>query len=157
MRVIGLDPGTARLGWGVIDVTDGAEQAVAYGCIETAKTLEAAGRLLRIHLELRELLAELKPDAAVVEKLFFAKNQTTAMAVAEARGVLLLALGERELPYAEVAPRQVKLSLTGDGTADKKQMQLMVTRLLGLDEIPRPDDAADGLALALVGWRLLQI
>ncbi len=154
MRVIGLDPGTARLGWGVIDVVDNQETAVAYGCIETDKKLTAGARLHQIDEELRSIIEEFKPDLAAVEELFFTKNQTTAMAVAGARGVITLALHRGDVQTVKVGPSQVKLSLTGDGKADKKQMQEMVARLLKLDQIPQPDDAADGLALALVGWRL---
>ena len=156
MRVIGLDPGTARLGWGVIDVVDNQETAVAYGCIETSKDDRPGARLHLIAEELAEIIDEFKPELAAVEELFFSKNQTTAMAVAGARGVITLTLHRAGVRSVKVGPSQVKLSLTGDGKADKKQMQQMVARLLKLDQVPKPDDAADGLALALVGWRFDQ-
>lgn len=153
MRVIGLDPGTARLGWGVIEVEDGCSTAIAYGCIETDKALALGARLDQLSRELDEIIVEFKPDLAAVEELFFSKNQTTAMSVAEARGIITLTLHRHGVESLKVGPRQVKQSLTGHGGADKKQMQQMVAQLLCLPEIPKPDDAADGLALALVGWR----
>jgi crossover junction endodeoxyribonuclease RuvC len=156
MRIIGLDPGTARLGWGVIDVVDNVETAVAYGCIETPKEDKPGARLHQIAEELTAIIEEFKPELAAVEELFFSKNQTTAMAVAGARGVITLTLHRTGVRAVKVGPSQVKLSLTGDGNADKKQMQAMVARLLNLDKVPKPDDAADGLALALVGWRFDQ-
>lgn len=155
MRIIGLDPGTARLGWGVIDARDNVETAVAYGCLETAKSGEPGARLAQLADELDDLLREFKPDYAAVEQLFFTKNQTTAMAVAAARGVILLGLHRAGIKSVDVGPSQVKSSLTGNGRADKSQMQAMVVRLLDLEAVPKPDDAADGLALALVGGRLI--
>lgn len=157
MRVIGLDPGTARLGWGVIEIVDHEPVAIAYGCVETPKEDAHAARLDQIFRELGDILTEFKPDLAAVEELFFTKNQTTGMAVAEARGVITLALQRAGVAAIKIGPRQVKQSLTGHGGADKKQMQQMITRLLCLPDIPKPDDAADGLALALVGWRVTRL
>ena len=150
-RIIGIDPGTARVGWGMIDVKNRTETALAYGCIETAKELPAAQRLQQIRDELTALLTEWKPTHAVIERLFFAKNQTTAMAVSQARGVILLALADCGIPFSEYTPLQVKQTITGNGKATKQDIQKMVTQLLHLDKIPKPDDAADGLALALCG------
>ena len=150
-RIIGIDPGTARVGWGIVDfdTETGSKQAIAYGCIETHKDTEPAQRLVEIKQGLDELLAEFQPQNAAVEKLFFAKNQTTAMKVSEARGVILLSLAENKVAYTEYTPKQVKMNLVGFGHADKKQIQFMVQQILELDEVPKPDDAADGLALAL--------
>lgn len=151
-RIIGIDPGTARLGWGVIEVaasTGFTPRAVAYGCIETKKGDEPHRRLQQIRRELKELLREFAPDRAVVERLFFATNQKTAMSTAEARGIVLAELAEANIPYWEQTPLQLKVAICGNGQADKKQVQFMVKELLQLDALPRPDDAADGLALAL--------
>ena len=150
-RILGIDPGTARVGWGVVDFDNetGQKQAIAYGCIETHKDTKTAQRLFEIKKELQEIISEFKPQKASVEKLFFAKNQTTAMKVSEARGVILLALVENNIDYEEFTPKQVKMNLVGYGHADKKQIQFMVQQILELEETPKPDDAADGLALAL--------
>lgn len=150
-RIIGIDPGTARVGWGLIDCERGSETALAYGCIETLAGTDPAARLAQIRDELTEILKTWKPTHAVVERLFFTKNQTTAMAVAEAKGVILLTLHDHAIPFSERTPLQVKQSITGDGKAVKKDIQKMVTKLLHLDTVPKPDDAADGLALALCG------
>lgn len=148
-RILGVDPGTARVGWGIIDVDRGQETAVKYGCIETPKHKEAADRLLQIRRELLSLIKEFKPDFAVVERLFFSRNQKTAIAVAEARGVITMTLAEQTIGYQQLTPNEIKSSVTGNGKADKKQIQHMVQQILNLDRIPEPDDAADGLALAL--------
>ena len=150
-RVIGIDPGTARVGWGIVDFDKDSNKktAIAYGCIETDKKTDAAKRLAEIHKELNEILEEFLPQFASVEKLFFARNQTTAMSVSEARGVIILTLNEKNIDYKEYTPKQVKMTLTGFGHADKKQIQYMVQQILELNIIPKPDDAADGLALAL--------
>lgn len=148
-RIIGIDPGTARVGWGIIDIESGQEISVDYGCIETPKHKEAADRLLQIRHELLAILNEFKPDFAVVERLYFSRNQKTAIAVAEARGVITMTLAEKTIGYQQLAPNEIKLSVTGNGKADKKEIQHMVQQILNLHELPRPDDAADGLALAL--------
>lgn len=149
--IIGLDPGLARVGWGVIEVTPAGPVAVAYGCIETDQRLAAARRLHQIAGELATLLTEFTPQMAVVEQLFFARNQKTAMSIAEARGVILAELAAAAIPYLERTPLQLKTAVAGYGGADKKQVQYMVQQLLGLEALPQPDDAADGLALALAG------
>lgn len=148
-RILGIDPGTARVGWGVVDKNHSENNGIAYGCIETPKEHDHAKRLQQIYEELKEIIKEFQPDHAVMERLFFTNNITTAMGVSEARGVIMLALTENNIPFSEQTPRQLKTSITGNGNADKKQVQFMVKQMLGLEEIPKPDDAADGLALAL--------
>lgn len=153
MRILGLDPGTATTGYGIIDEEEGQLRAVTYGVIVTEPDQPAAKRLQMIYEGLNRLLGEFRPDTAAIEELFFGRNITTAIAVGQARGVLLLALAEANLPIAEYSPPQVKDAVTGYGKADKKQMQMMVCNLLDLAEPPRPDDAADGLAVALAHYQ----
>ncbi len=150
MRILGLDPGTAITGYGVIDLQPGGEvQVVAYGVLRTPARQPMPVRLQRLYHALQELLVLHRPQAAAVEKLFFQRNVTTAMAVGQARGVALLALAQAGLPVAEYTPNEVKEAVTGYGSADKQQVQRMVQTLLHLAERPRPDDAADALAVAL--------
>ena len=149
MIVIGIDPGLARLGYGVIEVTKGIERPVCYGCIETGKELRSAERLLKIYTGINSLFDRYPPDHVALEKLFFSKNITSAMGVSEVRGIILLAAEQRKIPTGEYTPNQIKQAITGSGRADKAQMQEMIKRLLHLDEIPKPDDAADGLSIAL--------
>ena len=153
MKILGLDPGTATTGYGIIDEQEGQLRAVAYGVIVTGADLPAAQRLQAIYQELSRLLERYRPDTAAIEELFFGRNITTAIAVGQARGVLLLALANANLPIAEYSPPQVKDAVTGYGKADKKQVQIMVCNLLDLAEPPRPDDAADGLAVALAHYQ----
>ena len=149
MRIIGIDPGTATTGYGLVDDHDGQLQVVAYGVISTPANWEMPHRLEQIYSELSQLIRQYRPDTAAIEQLFFGKNVTTALTVGQARGVLLLALAHAHLPIAEYKPMQIKEAITGYGNADKPQMQLMVRQLLNLEETPRPDDAADGLAIAI--------
>lgn len=150
MRVLGLDPGTAITGYGVIDLLPSGEvRAVAYGVLRTPARQPLPDRLRQLYSALQKLLDLHRPAQAAVEKLFFQRNVTTAMAVGQARGVALLALAMAEIPVAEYAPNEVKEAVTGYGSADKQQVQRMVQALLSLDERPRPDDAADALAVAL--------
>jgi crossover junction endodeoxyribonuclease RuvC len=149
MIVLGIDPGTARLGYGVIDYVDGTPAMIDYGVAETVPTESMPERLLQIYGNVRLLLAEHDPDVMAVEKLFFARNVTTAIAVGQARGVVLLAAAERGIPVREYTPSEVKQSIVGYGKAEKSQIQEMVRIILGLDQIPRPDDAADALAIAV--------
>ncbi len=149
MRIIGVDPGTARIGWGLIDGQGQDYVMVRYGCIETEKTKRPAHRLEEIYQEVLGLLQTERPDQVVVEQLFFARNVTTAMAVGQARGVILLAAAHANLPIFEYTPLQVKQTITGYGRAEKNQIQTMIKALLRLSEIPKPDDAADALAIAL--------
>lgn len=149
MIILGIDPGTATTGFGVIDWQGGKAKFITAGVISTTPAEENHHRLLTIHTEISQLIKEHKPDAASVELLYFAANVTTAMAVSQARGVVLAAIAKAKLPLHEYTPLQVKMALTGYGRADKKQIQEMVKSLLGLKEIPKPDDAADGLAIAI--------
>ncbi len=150
MVVLGIDPGTASLGWGIIKRTEEVAYKVeAYGCIKTDKSNLFSRRLEEIHRELSKIIKKYEPDIAAVEQLFFAKNVKTAISVGEARGVAILAAVQANLAVAEYTPLQVKQSLVGYGRAEKKQMQKMLKVLLGLEDIPKPDDAADALAIAL--------
>lgn len=153
MRILGIDPGTATTGYGIIDVVEGELTLVAYGAIETPAGDPPEQRLQSIFRQANALLAEYKPDRAAVEQLFFGRNITTAIAVGQARGVLLLALADAAIPMSEYSPPKVKEAVTGYGKADKAQMQLMVRHLLDLQETPRPDDAADALAVAITHAR----
>lgn len=155
--VMGIDPGLATTGYGVVAGSvrgDGAFVARAYGTIETPSGTEVPTRLAEIHAGAVRLLRLHRPDAVAMERLFFGRNATTAMAVGQARGVLMLAVAQAGVPLVEYAPLEVKSALAGFGRAPKAQMQRMVQVLLSLDALPRPDDAADGLALALAHLRL---
>jgi crossover junction endodeoxyribonuclease RuvC len=145
MLILGIDPGYGRLGWGLID----GEKVVAYGCFETSKNLAEAKRLAQLFKDLTKLLKKYRPKAVSVEDLFFFKNQTTAIKVAEARGIILLAAEKLNIPTFSYSPLQVKMAVTGYGRAEKSQVQQMTKSILKLDAIPRPDDAADALAIAL--------
>jgi len=148
MIALGFDPGTARLGYGVI-ASDPDPRAIDYGIIATEAGLPMARRLVEIYEAVTELIQVFRPDAVAVERLFFARNVTTAMTVGQARGVILLAAAQRGLPVAEYAPSEVKQAIVGYGKADKRQIQEMVRIMLGLESVPRPDDAADALAIAI--------
>lgn len=149
MRILGIDPGTGILGFGVIDVQKGKVQLVDGGVIRTPVKEDDAVRLLTIYEELTDIIAETKPHVMSVEKLFFSRNVTTAMTVAQARGVVLLCAQQVGIPIFEYTPMQIKQAITGYGKADKKQMQEMVRVILGLESVPKPDDAADAIAAAL--------
>ena len=150
MRIIGIDPGTGILGFGVIDVAKGNKvHMVTAGVITTPAHTPLDERLEEIFDGLTEIIAETKPDVMSIEKLFFAQNVTTAMSVSHARGVAMLTGRKARMLIAEYTPLQIKQTLTGYGKADKKQMQEMVRIHLGLQQIPKPDDAADALAAAI--------
>jgi crossover junction endodeoxyribonuclease RuvC len=149
MLVLGIDPGTATTGYGLVHDTETGIAVVTWGAITTAKGLPMPGRLREIHRQISQLLREHRPDGAAVEKLFFQRNVSTAMTVGQARGVALLALAEAGVPVGEYTPNEVKQAVAGYGSADKPQMQMMVRTLLKLREIPKPDDAADALAVAI--------
>ena len=149
MRTLGIDPGTAIMGWGIVDEAGGVLTAVAFGVLTTPAGMPQTERLLKLYNGLRALLAQHKPDAAAVEELFFGKNVTTAVSVGQARGVALLALAQAGVPIHEYKPVVVKQAVAGYGGADKKQMQEMVRLTLRLAAIPKPDDAADALAIAI--------
>jgi crossover junction endodeoxyribonuclease RuvC len=150
MRILGIDPGTGILGFGVIDVVKGKVSLVDAGVIRTPAKQEDAVRLVTIYEELVGIIEEDKPEIMVVEKLFFAQNVTTAMTVSQARGVVLLCGKRAGLEIVEYTPLQIKQAITGYGKADKKQMQEMVRVILGLKEVPKPDDCADAIAAALM-------
>lgn len=149
MRILGIDPGTGILGFGVIEVLKGKPILVDAGVIRTPAKEDDAIRLVTIFDELTSIIKDAQPDEMSVEKLFFAQNVTTAITVAQARGVVLLAGQQAGLVIAEYTPLQIKQALTGYGRAEKKQIQEMVRVLLGLKAIPKPDDCADALAAAL--------
>lgn len=149
MLVLGIDPGTATTGYGLVRDTETGLALAAYGTIQTPAHAPMPERLQTIYHELKKLLALHKPDSGAVEKLFFQRNVSTAMTVGQARGVALLALAEAGVSVGEYNPRDVKQAVAGYGGADKAQMQQMVRVLLNLPEIPKPDDAADALAVAI--------
>ena len=149
MRIIGIDPGTGILGFGIIEVLKGKPQLVDAGVIRTPVKEDDAVRLMNIYEELTDIIAQTKPDSMAVEKLFFAQNVTTAITVAQARGVVLLTGMQADLVIHEYTPLQIKQAITGYGRADKKQIQEMVRVILGLKEAPKPDDCADALACAI--------
>ena len=152
MRILGIDPGTATTGYGVIDVVDGEMTMVTYGTIKTPAHTPMEDRLLQIHTEMCALLVEYQPDTAGVEELFFGRNATTAITVGQARGVILLCLAQAGISIGEYSPPKIKNAVAGYGGADKAQVQLMVRHTLDLAETPRPDDAADGLAIAITHY-----
>lgn len=152
MRILGLDPGTGRTGYGIIDVDDGQLTAVTYGVISTKAKTPMPQRLQQIYQAVTDLINEYQPDTAGIEELFFGRNVTTAVTVGQARGVLILALANANLSIGEYSPPKIKDAVTGYGKADKAQVQLMIRNLLDLEETPRPDDAADGLAVAITHY-----
>lgn len=156
MRVLGIDPGTATLGWGVIDHRGSTTRAVEYGVLTTPPDDPPERRLERLYEGLLAIRDTFKPEAAAVEKLYFGQNSQTAMSVGQARGIVLLVLAQGRIPFAEMSPAEVKQAVAGYGRADKRQVQLMVQRLLGLSEYPKPDDAADALAIAICGAEFLR-
>lgn len=150
MRILGIDPGLERVGFGLLEVqADGSTKALDWGMIKTCKTQTTIERITDIHAAMHELCKQFKPDKAVVERLFFFRNITTMGPVSEARGVILLALQQNQINIEERTPLEVKMTMTGYGKSDKKEIQEMVKLQLGLDKLPKPDDAADALALAL--------
>lgn len=149
MRIIGIDPGTGILGFGVVDVTNGKFKLVDAGVISTPAHTPLDVRLEDIFDNLMEIIGDSRPDVMSIEKLFFSKNVTTAMSVSHARGVAMLAGRKNKLPIAEYTPMQIKQTVTGYGGADKKQVQEMVRIQLGLRDVPKPDDCADALAAAI--------
>lgn len=149
MILIGIDPGTATTGYGVIEKHGDRVKYIACGVISTPSTDEAHIRLKTIYDQFNALLDQYQPDTVATERLFFTNNVTTGIPVGRALGVILLAIAQRGLPWTEYTPTQVKSAVVGVGRAEKKQVQFMVTRLLNLTEVPKPDDAADALAVAI--------
>jgi crossover junction endodeoxyribonuclease RuvC len=155
--ILGIDPGTATTGYGIIKKTAKNQRAVngfgfeylAHGVIKTSNDCHAANRLNKIHIELNKILKNHQPNIVAVESLFFFKNLKTALPVSQARGVILMTLAKKRLPIHEFTPLQMKMIVAGYGRAEKKEIQKMIKKLLALDEIPRPDDAADALGIAI--------
>ena len=148
MKVLGIDPGTAALGYGIVERQGGRLREVDHGCLVTSPDLSMPDRLLAIHALVVELLELHQPDLMGVERLFFSRNVQTAMGVGQARGVVLLAAAQHGTPVREATPNEVKSAIAGYGAADKDQVQRMVQLVLGMSRLPRPDDAADALAIA---------
>ena len=148
MIVLGIDPGTAALGYGIVERTGSRLREVDHGCLVTSPDLGLPERLLAIHALVDELLGLHQPHLIAVERLFFSRNVQTALAVGQARGVVLLAAAQHGTPVREATPNEVKSAITGYGAADKEQVQRMVQLVLGMTDLPRPDDAADALAIA---------
>ena len=149
MRILGIDPGLAIVGFGLIEADAGRTQLLQYGTVTTPAGLPLSDRLVQLERDTEELLAQLRPDAIAIEELFFSNNITTGIAVAHARGILLCTAAKSGIPLYEYTPMQVKQAVVGYGLAEKRQVMDMVKRLLKLHSVPRPDDAADALAIAL--------
>lgn len=151
MRILGVDPGLTTTGIGCIEVVGDNFRAIDWLAITTDPALAMTERLREIGEDFEKIVEEMHPELAVVEQIFFAKNEKTAIGVAHARGVFLMILGRRGIPVIEVTPMQLKLAITGDGAADKTQMGAMLLRWLKMESVPKPADAADALALAVYG------
>lgn len=149
MRILGIDPGIAIVGTGIVDKVGNQYRPVYYDSIITQAHTPLEERIEKVYNKTVELIKTYKPDAMAVEELFFNNNAKTAFSVGQARGVILLAAKQHNVPFFEYTPLQVKQALTGYGRADKKQMQQMVKSFLGLNEVPKPDDTADALAIAI--------
>ncbi len=157
MIILGIDPGLATVGYGIIEVEQGRSRAICYDCIRTSgKNKDTPERLEIIYNGIAALIRDYAPSWVAVEKLFFTRNVTSAMTVSEVRGVILLAARQAGVQVAEYTPNQIKQAITGSGRADKKQMQEMIKRLLNLPGIPTPDDVADGLSVALCHIHVLR-
>ena len=153
MRILGIDPGYATIGFGLIEAERGQAHMLRYGAITTPAGLPLSRRLYQISTDMEELISVLKPDVIAVEELFFNTNITTGIAVAHGRGVILLEIERAGIPVFEYTPMQVKQAVAGYGGADKRQVMLMTQRLLHMKDVPRPDDAADALAIAICHGR----
>ncbi|KZR83741.1 Crossover junction endodeoxyribonuclease RuvC [Prochlorococcus marinus str. MIT 1342] len=151
MRILGIDPGIARVGYGVIDTSNGHQQMLDCGIIRTNPGIDDGERMVEIAGDLRQLIRRWKPQLAAVEKFFFYRSSTT-ISVVQARGVIIMTLARFRVPVMEFPPMQIKLALAGSGHAEKDEVLDAVMRELNLDQPPRPDDAADALAIALTGW-----
>jgi crossover junction endodeoxyribonuclease RuvC len=149
MIILGIDPGTATTGYGVVEKQGNNVTCVTYGAVLTDKSAPMPDRLLTIYTQLNRLLDVHEPDVVVTEQIFFSNNVTTAMSVGRTVGVVLLTAAQRGLPWVEYRPMEVKMAVVGYGAAEKKQVQYMVKQLLKLDKVPKPDDAADALAIAV--------
>ncbi len=149
MNILGIDPGIARTGWGIVESQKSKVKSQKYGCVETEAGLPVEKRLESIYDSLNSIIKENKPEVLVIEELFFNTNAKTAFVVGQARGVILLMAAQKNLPVFVYTPLQVKIAVTGYGRAEKSQIGQMVKTILGLKEIPKPDDTADALAIAL--------
>ena len=149
MRILGIDPGYGITGFGVVDTQRGQSRLVTCGAITTPAGMDFSARLEIIYEDMRQLLEKAKPDAVAIEELFFGQNVTTGIGVAQSRGVILLAIRQAGLEVTSYKPSQVKQAVVGYGNATKHQVQDMTKRLLGLEQMPKPDDAADAIAIAL--------
>lgn len=154
MIILGIDPGLANTGWGVIEHSPSRARCLAYGCVTTSATEPLPSRLAAVHDEIRDVIDRYGPGACAVESVYFGANAKSAFATGQARGVAVLATAAEGLPLAEYSPAQIKSVVVGAGAADKQQVQYMVRVLLGLDHVPRPDHAADALAVALCYARM---
>ncbi|OGZ32972.1 MAG: crossover junction endodeoxyribonuclease RuvC [Candidatus Portnoybacteria bacterium RBG_13_41_18] len=157
MIILGIDPGTARLGFGCISFEKNKTGLVDYGCVETTKDLSDEARLKILYDALIKLFKKYQPDFVAIERLFFFKNQKTVISVAQARGVALLAVATCKIPLIEITPLQIKQAVTGYGWAQKLQIQKMIKAILNLKEIPQPDDASDALATAICGATCINV
>jgi len=157
MRIIGIDPGTGILGFGVIEFNKGKMKMIDAGVVRTPAHTPLDERLEEIFDSLTEIISDTKPDVMSIEKLFFAQNVTTAISVSHARGVAMLAGRKASLPIAEYTPLEIKQTVTGYGKADKKQVQEMVRIQLGLQNVPKPDDCADALATAITHYLMTRV
>jgi crossover junction endodeoxyribonuclease RuvC len=149
MKIIGIDPGTARVGWAIITAAESKIHPLVYGCMTTKTHISPQDRLLTIHKGITDLLSTHKPDHLALEALFFANNAKTVIPVGQSRGVILLAAAQQGIPVYSYSPKTVKNTITGDGNAGKEQITSMVMRILALDTPPKPDDTADAIAIAL--------
>ncbi|MGL4307931.1 MAG: crossover junction endodeoxyribonuclease RuvC [Cetobacterium sp.] len=149
MRILGIDPGTAIVGYSILDYKENKMKLIDYGCIYTDKNLLMEDRLCEIFQQLEDIILKYSPEYMAVEELFFFKNNKTVISVGQARGVILLAGKRNKLKIESYTPLQIKMGITGYGKAEKKQIQLMVKKILNMKEIPKPDDAADAIAVAI--------
>ncbi len=148
-RILGIDPGSGRLGHGLIEIIDGQPHLIGHGCIETTVNSPEPQKLSQIYEELTKAVNEIRPDLIAVEMLFFARNVSTAFSVGQARGVVLLVAAQANIPIAEIAPLRLKKVLLGNGSAKKKDVQNFIKDYFKLEKVPKPDDAADAVAIAL--------
>lgn len=150
-RIMGIDPGFDRVGFGIVDVVGSTPSWVYHGCLQTKKTDDFVKRLQQVRDAVQKAITHFQPNAVAIEHLFFQTNVSSAIRVSMARGVILLAIADAGIPVVELTPNQIKQGIAGWGGAEKKQIQQTVQKLLHLDEIPKPDDAADALAIGIVG------
>ncbi len=153
MRILGIDPGYATIGFGILEAERGENRLLQYGTITTPPELEFSQRLLVIYHDMMDLLEAVKPDAVAIEELFWGHNVTTGIGVSHGRGVILLAIAQKQIPIYEYTPMQIKQSVVGYGKATKQQVMDMTRRLLKMEKVARPDDAADAIAVALCHGR----